>query len=173
MHLLDHSPRIDYATAVEFAEKEYGIHSSATSLPSERDQNFLLTTDSGEQFVLKISNALEDRSLLEAQNAILSYLGSHFNFCQRIVKTVAGTEITLIGGHFVRMVDFIPGTPLGKVQTLTNALLHDLGRKLGQVDRVLVDFDHPATSISEREPTASRKQASSRPTQAAERRSGW
>jgi len=147
MHLLDHSPRIDSATAVEFAEKEYGIRAAASTLPSERDQNFLLNTEAGEQFVLKVSNSLEDPMLLEAQNAILNYLEPLVDVCQRVVRTLDGQELTRIGSgphHLVRLVNFIPGTPLAQVKPYNNQLLRDVGRRLAQVDRALLDFDHAA-----------------------------
>ena len=67
MHLLEHAPRFEIEAIELLAEKLYGIRASATPLPSERDQNFLLTLES-EKFVLKIANDLEERGLLEAQN---------------------------------------------------------------------------------------------------------
>jgi Ser/Thr protein kinase RdoA (MazF antagonist) len=144
MHLLDHAPRISSATAVELAGTLYGLCVTASSLPSERDQNFLLTSDSGDQFVLKIANALEDAELLQAQNAIMSYLESRVLVCQRVVKTLDGGDLGSIGRHFVRLVTFIPGTPLAKVISQSNELLLDLGRRLGQLDQALLDFDHAA-----------------------------
>jgi hypothetical protein len=51
------APRISLDDAVEFAAELYGLRVSASALPSERDQNFRLRTDSGRQFVLKIANA--------------------------------------------------------------------------------------------------------------------
>src|SRR5262245_23807179 len=117
MHLLDHSPRIAAETAVEIGYRYYGIRGSVEALPSERDQNFLLTSETGGQFVLKISNSLEDPALLEAQNAILSHLEHRVDICQHIVKTIDGNEMTRMGSdpdHFLRLVNFIPGTPLAK-----------------------------------------------------------
>jgi Ser/Thr protein kinase RdoA (MazF antagonist) len=42
------------------------------------------------------------------------------------------------------MVHFIDGVPLAQVYPQPPELLRDLGRKLGQLDRALEDFDHPA-----------------------------
>lgn len=112
---------------------------SVDKLPSERDQNFLLTDDSGQQFVLKVANAAESRDFLEAQNAVLDYLAERVSFCQRVVGEIAEFQ-----GHFVRLVTYLPGVPLAEIKPHTTGLLHDLGQKLGQLSRVLVDFDHPA-----------------------------
>ena len=110
-----------------------------TRLPSERDQNFLVTDDSGQQFVLKIANASESRSFLEAQNAVMDYLAERVPFCQRVIG-----EISEFEGHFVRLVTYLPGVPLAEIKPHTPGLLHDLGQKLGQLSRALADFDHPA-----------------------------
>lgn len=110
-----------------------------TRLPSERDQNFLVTDDSGQQFVLKIANASESRSFFEAQNAVMDYLAERVPFCQRVIG-----EISEFEGHFVRLVTYLPGVPLAEIKPHTPGLLHDLGQKLGQLSRALADFDHPA-----------------------------
>jgi len=112
---------------------------TARKLPSERDQNFLLTDNSRQQFVLKISNASESRSFLEAQNAVMDYLSQRVPFCQQVIGEIAEFE-----GHFVRVVTYLPGVPLAEIKPHTPALLQDLGKKLGQLSRALADFDHPA-----------------------------
>ena len=149
MHLLEHSPRFDVESAVAIAGEHFGIRASARQLPSERDQNFLLTGASGEQFVLKIANALEERTFLEAQNSVLKHLETRVSFCQRPVQASAGEEIATVQGangetHFVRLVRYLPGVPLAEIEPHPAALLHDLGRKLGQLAHALRDFDHPA-----------------------------
>lgn len=120
-------------------EERFGIRASASKLPSERDQNFLLTDNSGQQFVLKIANTSESRSFLEAENAVLNYLSERVPFCQRVVG-----EIDEFEGHLVRVVSYLPGVPLAEIRPHTPGLLHDLGQKLGQLSRALADFDHPA-----------------------------
>ena len=65
-----------------------------------------------------------------------------------MVLASSGEEIITVPGsdgarHLVRMVHYIDGAPLARVAQ-PPALLRDLGRKLGQLDRALADFDHPA-----------------------------
>ena len=112
---------------------------TARRLPSERDQNFLLIDDSDQRFVLKISNRLESRAFLEAQNAVMHYLAERVPFCQRVIGDIAEFE-----GHFVRLVTYLPGVPLAEIKPHTPGLLHDLGQKLGLLSRALTDFDCPA-----------------------------
>ncbi len=125
------------------------MRASARQLPSERDQNFLVSNASGEKFVLKIGNALEERAFLEAQNSALKHLATRVTFCQRLVPAASGEEIAAVettsgATHFVRLVDYLPGVPLAEIKPHSPGLLHDLGRKLGRLTHALADFDHPA-----------------------------
>ncbi len=149
MELLKHAPHFDSETATAVTEKLYGFRATANTLPSERDQNFLLTSESGENFVLKIANALEDRSLLEAQNEAMSHLGTRLSLCPRVIPSLSGAHVSLIDSpthttHFVRLLTYLPGTPLAEARSNSPGLWRDLGRKLGQLDRELAEFDHSA-----------------------------
>ena len=139
--LLKHVPDFSVASAETIAEELFGIRGRAQSLPSERDQNFLLTDHAGEKFVLKIANGLETRAFLEAENAALKHVARQVSFCQSPVTT----EIVKIEDrYFARLVRYLPGVPLAKVLPQSPELLRDLGCKLGQLDHALSDFDHPA-----------------------------
>src|SRR5689334_18422280 len=74
MDLLQHTPALTRETASTIARDVYGLHADASPLPGERDQNFLLRTLAGNSFVLKIANAADSRSLLEAQSAALAHV---------------------------------------------------------------------------------------------------
>ncbi|HEX6044934.1 MAG TPA: phosphotransferase [Pyrinomonadaceae bacterium] len=139
MQLLQNTPAFDVESAIATAQEHFGLYVSARELPSERDQNFLLTDASGGRFVLKIANALESRELLEAQNAMLSHLANKISFCPRVVS-----DVKVKSNHFMRLMTYLPGVPLAEVNPHSPELLRDLGRKLGQLDRALADFDHPA-----------------------------
>jgi len=149
MELLKHAPCFDSETATSVTEKLYGFRATANTLPSERDQNFLLTSESGENFVLKIANALEDRALLEAQNEAIAHLGTRLSLCPRVVPSLSGDQVSLIDSptnttHFVRLLTYLPGTPLAETHSHSPGLLRDLGQKVGQLDRALAEFDHSA-----------------------------
>src|SRR5687768_5692711 len=144
MQLSSHAPAFDIESATRIAERLVGVRATARVLPSERDQNFLLTDAAGEKFVLKIANALETRELIEAQNAALEHLGTRISFCPRVVPNVDGEQISRESDHLVRLVTYLPGTPLAEATPHSPELLRDLGQKLGQLDHALADFDHPA-----------------------------
>ena len=131
------------------AQEIYDLQVTASPLPSERDQNFLLQTQSGERFVLKIANALEERPMLEAQQQAMMHLAQHTSLCPRVVPTHSGevmAEVQAPSGasHLVRLVTYLPGVPFGSLRRHSPELLCDLGRSLGRLDRALASFDHPA-----------------------------
>ena len=57
-------PNLSIEEAEDMIFDLYGLKTYATSLDSERDQNFLCTTPQNKQMVLKISNPAEDLSLI-------------------------------------------------------------------------------------------------------------
>ncbi len=148
MSLLKHAPQFTEQDAVSIVKDIYGIEAAAKSLPSERDQNFRMSAGAEGHFVLKIANASENRTMLECQNETMQHLAQHVNFCPQVVAARSGDFISKITSalgqtHMVRMVTFLPGIPMGSVKRHSTGLLEDLGRCVGEMDRAMVDFDHP------------------------------
>ena len=132
MQLLEHAPQFSATDASRIARELYALRASATPLPSERDQNFLLESETGEKFVLKIANALEDPALLDAQQQVMEQLSRHTSFSQRVLPAVAGETITAIQSsagrtHLVRLVTYLPGIPLGEVKWHLVGIVPELG----------------------------------------------
>src|SRR5262245_3870511 len=149
MLLLKYSPKFSLEEVRALSRDIYGVDAAASALPSERDQNFLLKDQSGEKYVLKIANALEDRALLEAQQQAMARIAERASLCQRIAPNRSGdllTEIRSSSGatHFIWMVTWLPGATLGEIRRHSPELLRDLGRRVGQLDGALAGFDHPA-----------------------------
>ncbi len=150
MELLKHAPRFSAEEAAALAREHYALDAvSVSTLPSERDQNFLLEADGGERFVLKVSNALEDPAFLDAQHGVLQRLAQEVTFCPRVFPSRSGAPLVTVTGrgktrHLARLVTWLPGVPLGRVRHHPPELLRDLGRRLGAMDRALAGFDHPA-----------------------------
>jgi 4-aminobutyrate aminotransferase-like enzyme/Ser/Thr protein kinase RdoA (MazF antagonist) len=122
-------------------------------LPGEHDQNFLLTSDDGERYVLKLSHAAERREILDLQNAALAHLAGRAPSLTlpRSCPTIAGdgsliASITSPDGaaHYARLLTYVPGKLLAETRPHTPALLRSLGTLLGALDAALQDFAHPA-----------------------------
>jgi 4-aminobutyrate aminotransferase-like enzyme/Ser/Thr protein kinase RdoA (MazF antagonist) len=149
MFLIQHAPRFSVDFARNFLKENYNIISTASSLPSERDQNFLIEATNGERYVLKIANSLEDRGMLEAQQMAMMHIASQIPICQRVIadskgKTMSAINVESGANHFVWLVTYLKGIPVGQIGRRSSALLTDLGRSIGSVDRALATFDHPA-----------------------------
>jgi len=160
MSLLQQAPRLSAADAVRLARDLYGIDAVASQLPSERDQNFLMTTRGlgTDLHVLKIANAAEDRAMLEAQNAAMAHVAdpptrvrrsggtARMALCPQALPTVSGELIAVVPGtaHFVRLMTHLPGVPLAEVAVRPSPLFESLGTAVGRLDAALAGFDHPA-----------------------------
>jgi Ser/Thr protein kinase RdoA (MazF antagonist) len=81
---------------------------------------------------LKIANVLEQREVLEAQNAMMKHLATRVSFCPRVMTPLSGEEMVTVAGHFVRVLSYLPGMPLATVASQSPQLLYDFGRKLGR-----------------------------------------
>ena len=143
------APALTIDEALDCARRLFGVRASGSSLPSERDQNVVLRREDGERFVLKIANASDGRDLLEAQNAALTQVARTTRLCPRVVTAVDGTtlaQVTVASGarHFVRLLTWVDGVPLGSVADQPPDLLTDLGRRVAELDLALDGFDHPA-----------------------------
>ena len=148
MSTVNHAPAVCEKEAVDLAFDLYGIKVTASTLQSERDQNFLLTDKQGSRFVLKIANAKEDRNFLDLQNQAMERL-SQTVACPVVLPAKDGSMILKVKGkdgavHKLRLLTYLDGTPLANVNPHTPELLSDLGRFLGKVDKTLDGFSHPA-----------------------------
>jgi 4-aminobutyrate aminotransferase-like enzyme/Ser/Thr protein kinase RdoA (MazF antagonist) len=145
------APHFPTEEAARLARDLYGLVVFARPLPSERDQNFHLQTAAGQEYVLKIAGAAEERSVLDLQNQAILHLAQVAPTLSalRICLTRSGALITEVtaptgGVHLVRLLTYLPGTPLAKVNPHTPALLARLGAYLGELDKALASFVHPA-----------------------------
>lgn len=143
MTLLLRAPRLTLHDAERVAQDLFGIAATAAALPSERDQNFRLDAADGRRLVLKVANAAETRDLLEAENATMRLLAVT-GLAPTVVATRDGHDLGRHGEHGVRLITWIDGRPLGSTVRQSDALLTNLGRAVGLMDRALAGFDHPA-----------------------------
>ncbi len=117
-------------------------------LPGELDGNYRVTCGDSE-YLLKIAHSGRNLDLLDLENRILDHLqGKKLDAdTPTVIRNVRGKEIThwqgKDGTYQVRLLSWLEGTLLAKINPHSPALLEDLGRKCGQLTLALVDFDHP------------------------------
>lgn len=138
--------------AVQLTRDLYGLEVSASSLPGEYDNNFRLLTGEGRALVLKVMHSSRDGAFVDMQCAALMRLEERVPelALPRVQLTRLGETFAkayLRGGEerLVWLLSFLPGDVLATVCPHTPEMLRSLGRLLGQIDRALMDFSHPAT----------------------------
>ncbi len=149
--LNNHKPFFTVEDACRMALELYGLRVVARTLPGERDCNFHLKTEAGQEFVLKIAPAVEQREAIDLQNKALEHLAAHDStlLLPRVRVTTEGKTIAMLTNtdgttHFVRMLTYIPGKVLAEIKPHTPELLSSLGSRMGKLDYALQDFTHPA-----------------------------
>ena len=136
--------------AVRLAREIYGLKVSAKPLPGEYDQNFHVTTEDGRAFVLKVMHPSRERSFVDLQCRALAHLAECAPGLSlpRVKPTQRGEPFMKVQfegkERFVWLLTFLPGKVLAQVRPHTSELLHSVGRLLGEIDRALQDFSHPA-----------------------------
>ncbi len=144
-------PRFSADEAARVALERFDVAGELEPLPSERDQNFRVTTGAGERFVLKISQSGEDPALLACQEAMLDRIrgGGAYTFPRPrpLSGGEGGTIAHVVGAdgarHAVRLLEWVPGRPLAAARPHSSALLREVGAMFGAIDRALDAFDHP------------------------------
>jgi Ser/Thr protein kinase RdoA (MazF antagonist) len=149
---LESIPSFTQVEALTLAKQEYGVAGAVSTLPSERDQNFLIVDGGGEKFVLKIANTHDTPELLDFQNRAMRHVEESTPGCrvQRVLSPLRGGDIVRVRqsgtgrDHCVRLLSWIDGEVLAKSASRGPALFESVGAGLGKIDAALCSFTHPA-----------------------------
>lgn len=143
-------PRFSIGEATAALQQLYSLDGSLEPLPGERDQNFLVFQGGRPGFVLKIANPRENEATLEAQNAALIWVQSRDPSLgvPRPLPDGEGRTIRRTAGpdgkeYLVRLLTWVPGSPLATFRHHDRTLLKSLGWMVGRLDAALEGFDHP------------------------------
>lgn len=140
-------PPFSAQDAREIVAAHYGIKvHSVQALPSELDRNFRILSKNRAQYVLKIAHASVSSPVLDLQNAALRHLAG-LRLFPAIIPCRAGKriiEICTSGGqaYRARLLNYIEGLPLAEFQPHSDALLADIGSKLGRFSAAMQSFQH-------------------------------
>ncbi len=137
--------------AAEIVDHLFNIKGIATQLPGEIELNFLLTVTEKEKYVFKVESANRDSANLALQNAALKHLANK-NLSFQLPKIIANkqgetiTRFTKEDGQqvYLRLLTWVEGRLLAKVNPHSPQLLENLGATCGQLCEGLKDFEHPA-----------------------------
>src|SRR6266702_702522 len=147
--LMSPPPALQQAELRQILRDSYGIDASLTPLAGERDQNFRVEPGDGRRFLLKVSNPIDDRSVIDMQTAALR----HIERCDPdlpVVRTLPATageswiEVPGPDGRScpVLLFTFLPGTVV-KPAALTSQAIWSFGETTARCGRALRGFFHP------------------------------
>ena len=142
-------PDLTPELAEEIVRGTFGLTASAEALVSERDQNFRLTDADGATWVLKVSNAVEDRGVVEMEVAAVEHIAAVDSGLPVPVaapaldgSTVSSVEIGN-GVHLVRLLPLMPGHNAAPGELDLEAIA-GIGEVVGRLGHALRGFFHPA-----------------------------
>jgi len=143
------APNFSLEDVRALANQLFGLTGSLKQLGSERDQNFHIVTESGNQYVIKIANSAEDTSIIDMQLKALEHiskvdpglpipgvLSSRNGKTIEVVKSEDGRK------HAVRVLSYLPGVS-PKDDYVSNVLYRQMGLILARMTRALSGFFHP------------------------------
>ncbi len=112
-------------------------------LPGEVDENYLLTTDSGKQYLLKVAPPGTEAEQLEFREAMLDHL-TNYDLPFAVPGPVERhLVVTSEGARYLSVYTWMPGKLLAEVHPRTPLLWRSWGEACGQLSRALRTFDHP------------------------------
>ncbi len=143
------APDVSISEAARIANVHFDLDGEVTRLAGELDCNFRVR-GRNRDCVLKLTDAAQRLGILQAEAATLLYIAARNPGLPvpRVVPAWTGETalpLLLADGRMIwaRMLSFLPGKPL-ETLAVPHAVLRPVGRLVGELDRTLVGFDHPA-----------------------------
>jgi 4-aminobutyrate aminotransferase-like enzyme/Ser/Thr protein kinase RdoA (MazF antagonist) len=134
--------------AQNFVKTTFGVAATATELGSQEDRNFLMTTTTGERYLLKICSAVLTAEEMEAQNGAMATVARAGVSTPIPIEASSGSAIVTVEiagtSHLARLATFVEGRPLVDVPTARGPSFTAWGRLVGTVSKALVEFRVPS-----------------------------
>jgi Ser/Thr protein kinase RdoA (MazF antagonist) len=140
-------PGFDASVVAEAVAKQFGLAGDYVLLVSERDQNFCLTTASGERYLVKVASPVEPHDVTDFQIAALSHLARcGVSGVPRNVQTTSGKKHGSIQSDdgavlCLRVLTWLNGSLLDDSE-ITPGMANSLGERLAELDIALNSFEH-------------------------------
>lgn len=150
--LENQSPNFSDSQVKDFANMLYGLTGSLSPLDSERDQNFRILTEAGDQYVIKIANSAEDSGIIDMQLKALEHINNVDSELPvpKVLPSRSGIPIEQIQAedgtkHSVRIITYLPGAS-PKDDPTEHGLFRPIGACLARLVLALQGFFHPAAN---------------------------
>ena len=146
-------PTLTVETLSLFLFERFNISGKLKPLDGERDQNFRVTTNDGERYILKVASPLEDAALVDFQVQALLHIEQDDPGVPvpRLLRSLAGNSVERLmdaNGHTyaVRLLSYVSGLPLYEFDPPTLTTIHGIGQLQGRLCKALQGFSHAAES---------------------------
>jgi len=143
-------------TVQQCLEENYRLSGNLERLAGE-NLNYLLVTEAGERFVVKIVGDDMPREVVEMENAANKYaVSAGFPLAlPRIIQNKfrnieTGIKIPEIGPLRLRLISFLEGVVLENITDISEKLIENVGETLGRYHSAMQGFDHPAAHRNHR-----------------------
>lgn len=143
-------PPMDGPTASRLAARLWDIEGAPTRIRGERSANTIISTPSGEAFVLQVQSASERQDVIDLQTRAMVHIAEFDPSIPipHVVPTIDGAELATVdldgARHLARLVTFLPGETFDDDEPLEPAAYEAIGGLIGRVAAALDDFEHPA-----------------------------
>jgi len=143
-------PALGTESVANAIETQFGLAGEFSPLVSERDQNFLLRTGDGKQYVTKVTSAHEDPAATDFQiGALLHLEKAQGLLVPRVCRTREGRPSGELlhndTRHRLRVVSWVGGAPL-EDRVPDTASVRAFGAALARLDAALCSYSHPGAS---------------------------
>ena len=141
-------PALTPEQAREIARERFGVDGEVRPLVSERDQNFAIDTGDG-AWVIKISNAAEERGVVEMEVAAVEHVaGTDPGLPVPVARPAldGATVVEVTAGeatHLVRLLPHLPGRTWQPPE-LDEQVVAGIGEVTARMGHALRGFFHPA-----------------------------
>jgi hydroxylysine kinase len=140
------APSLAPEAVARAVEAQYGLVGEFSPLVSERDQNFLVRTGDGSQYVAKVTSSAEDAAVTDFHIDALLHLEQAADLrVPRVYRTLAGAASGhIMDGHVsyrLRLVTWVDGEPLESLplEVVTSARF---GHALARLDAALATYTY-------------------------------
>lgn len=135
-------------TLLRLLDQHYGIKARLSTLPGERDLNYLATSPDGERRIVKLMHAGCERDTIELQIAALDFLATSSLQLPRVVRSHSGAALCSVQigaeSRILWLLKYCPGELLADYRPHTARLYESFGQVMAQLCLELQGFRHPA-----------------------------
>ncbi|MFE7766269.1 aminotransferase [Streptomyces sp. NPDC057438] len=139
-------PTLSEHDATRLLREEWGINGRLTDLGSTQDQIMLVeNAGDGRRNVLRATLADGDAETADAEHLAIRHFRSRDPglVVPQAVPTLRDHDLVDFNGLRIRLLDWVPGAPLGSAVHLSPRALRCLGRLAARSVTALAGFDHP------------------------------